>query len=122
VVAPGRPDGTGRACESLASLSDLPVTNTQITSATVVGATATLPEHCRINGIINQRVSPIDACPYGDGFEARLPLAADWNGRLMYQGNGGSGGTLPAATRKAGTLRPTLPYSYARTDDANGAH
>ena len=97
IVSPGRPDGAGTMCENLASLTDFPVPNTQITSATVVAATSTLPEHCRVNGIINQRVSPVDACPYGDGFEARLPLAADWNGRLMYQGNGRSGGSfLPA--------------------------
>ena len=120
IVSPGRPKGAGTACEGLASLTDFPVPNTVIMSATVVAATATLPEHCKVNGIINQRVSPIDACPYGDRFEARLPLPADWNSRLMYQGNGGSGGTLPAATGNAGSLSPTLAHNYAVITDDSG--
>jgi hypothetical protein len=120
IVSPGRAPGAGTACENLASLTDFPVPNTVVTSATVVAATATLPEHCRVNGIINQRVSPVDSCPYGDGFEARLPLPADWNGRFMFQGNGGSGGTLPAGTGNAGTLTPTLAHGYAVMTDDSG--
>ena len=120
IVAPGTPQGAGLACASLASLTNFPVPNTVVTSATDVAATATLPEHCKVNGIINQRISPVDSCPYGDGFEARLPLPADWNGRFMFQGNGGSGGTLPAGTGTAGTLSPTLAHGYAVVTDDSG--
>ena len=120
IVAPGTPQGAGLACASLASLTNFPVPNTVVTSATDVTATAALPEHCKVNGIINQRISPVDSCPYGDGFEARLPLPADWNGRFMFQGNGGSGGTLPAGTGTAGTLSPTLAHGYAVVTDDSG--
>ena len=39
IVSPGRPDGTGTMCASLASLTDFPVPNTVITSATLAAAT-----------------------------------------------------------------------------------
>jgi feruloyl esterase len=97
------------ACVSLANLANFPVTPTQITSAqfnpagTVSANGVPLPAHCQIDGIINKRTGS-DGYPYGDGFEVRLPTPADWNGRLMFQGGGGTEGSVPPATGTAGTL------------------
>jgi hypothetical protein len=120
---PGRPSelcGNRRvdpeaACVSLANLTNFPVTPTEITSAkfnpadTMPANGVPLPAHCQIDGIVNKRTS-IDGYPYGDGFEVRLPAPADWNGRFMFQGGGGTEGSVPAATGTAGTLSPTLAH------------
>jgi len=87
------------ACVSLASLTNFPVTPTQITSAqfnpsgTVSANGVPLPGHCQVDGIINQRTGS-DGYPYGDAFEVRLPIPADWNGRFMFQGGGGTEGSI----------------------------
>ena len=44
---------------------------------------------CAVNGIVNSRTG-IDGKHYGIGFEMRLPLS--WNGRFVYQMNGGNDG------------------------------
>src|SRR5262249_38991201 len=113
IVSPGTPQGAGVACESLASLTNFPVPNTVITSATDVASTETLPERCIVNGIVNEHISPVDGCPYGDGFQVQLPLPANWNGRFMFQGGGGSEGAVPTATGSAGTLSPAIAHGYA---------
>ena len=41
------------------------------------------------------RISPVDGQQYQIGFEMRLPL--DWNGRFLYQGNGGTDGNIAQA-------------------------
>jgi hypothetical protein len=97
------------ACASLANLTNFPVTPTQIMTAqfnpagTVSANGVPLPAHCQIDGIINKRTGS-DGYPYGDGFEVRLPTPADWNGRFMFQGGGGTEGSVPPATGSAGTL------------------
>jgi hypothetical protein len=73
IVPPGTTPGKPVACEDLAHLTGFPVPNTQITSAVLNAATATLPAHCRVDGIINARVGS-DGCSYADGFEVRLPM------------------------------------------------
>ena len=91
------------ACVSLANLTNFPVTPTEITSAqfnppdTASANGVPLPAHCQIDGIINKRTGS-DGYPYGDGFEVRLPAPADWNGRFMFQGGGGTEGSVPPAT------------------------
>src|SRR5262244_3556549 len=95
-----RPD-PATACANIANLTDFPVTPTQITlakwnpSGTTTANGVSLPDHCQIQGIINQRIG-VDGFPYGDRFELRLP--AQWNGRLMFQGGGGTEGAVPSAT------------------------
>ena len=61
-------------------------------------ATTTLPERCIVIGYVNRHVSPFDTCTYQNGFQVQLPLPANWNGRFMGQGGGGSEGSIPAAT------------------------
>ena len=49
---------------------------------------------CQLNGIVNSRTG-IDGKHYGIEFEMRLPLS--WNGRFVYQMNGGNDGTVVPA-------------------------
>jgi feruloyl esterase len=93
-------------CASLATLVDFPVKpagsagGTTITLAQLNPATATLPEHCQIQGLLQARTGiagpSATSQAYGTKFEVRLPTL--WNGRYMFQGGGGTEGSLPAAT------------------------
>ncbi|CAM4102217.1 tannase/feruloyl esterase family alpha/beta hydrolase [Acinetobacter pragensis] len=60
--------------------------------------------HCRITGYMYPRISPVDGQSYQIGFEMRLPL--DWNGRFLYQGNGGTDGNIATATGQVGSGGP----------------
>ncbi len=101
-----RATSPGVACSALATLTGFPIKptgsegGTTITLAQLNPATATLPEHCQIQGILRVRtgIASPSATPqsYGTKFEVRLPTA--WNGRYMFQGGGGTEGSLPAAT------------------------
>jgi hypothetical protein len=114
------------ACQKLATLTNHPVTPTQITLAKFNPAGTTsatgvpLPAHCQVQGIINKRVGT-DGYPYGAGFEVRLPTPADWNGRFMFQGGGGTEGAVPPAIGVAGTASPTLAHGWAVASQ-NGGH
>jgi hypothetical protein len=113
-------------CTNLAGLTNFPVMSTRITHAqfnppgipfttailkgiyhmlkdgTKFQTTLWLPGHCQVQGIINERTGT-DGFQYGDMFEVRLPRPADWNGRFMFQGGGGTEGSLPPAMGNAGT-------------------
>lgn len=123
------------SCESLASLTGFPVQpngaigGTTITLARLNPAQTTgtnpLPEHCQIQGILQSRtgVSGPFSTPqaYGTTFEVRLPTV--WNGRYMFQGGGGTEGSLPAATgSQTGTAGfPELRNGWAVASQ-NGGH
>jgi predicted esterase len=113
------------ACAKLATLSNFPVGATQITVAkfNAGGSTSAsgvaLPDHCQVQGIINKRVG-VDGYPYGDSFEVRLPAPADWNGRFMFQGGGGTEGAVPPAVGIAGTLTPSLARGWAVASQDGG--
>jgi hypothetical protein len=123
IVPAGTAPGAGMACANLKSLTNFPVPNTMILSATDTPATATLPERCIVNGIVNAHVSPVDACNYADMFQVQMPVPGGssfggmtypgWNGRLMFQGGGGTEGSVPTATGSAGTLSPAIAHGYA---------
>lgn len=94
------------SCASLASLSGFPIQPTASEGGTVirlaqlVPATATLPEYCHIQGVMQSRTGIAGPSatpqPYATKFEVRLPTL--WNGRYMFQGGGGTEGSLPQAT------------------------
>ena len=94
------PVSPAESCAALASLpaSGFPVPNTVITTAVDTAAGGGLPERCIINGYVNRRVSLVDGCTYQNGFQVQLPLTANWNGRFMFQGGGGTEGSVPTAT------------------------
>lgn len=96
-------------CESLATLVDFPVQATGATEGTTITlarlnpattGSNPLPEHCQIQGMLQKRtgVAGPSRTPqaYGTKFEVRLPTV--WNGRYMFQGGGGTEGSLPNAT------------------------
>ena len=58
------------------------------------GAAAPAPDHCLVRGKINERTG-IDGKPYAIGYEIRLP--ANWNGKFLFEGGGGSDGVLRPA-------------------------
>ena len=105
-------------CTALANLQEFPVDPTRITLTQFNEASATLPAHCRVQGIMEERTG-VRGIPYGTRFEVRLPV--DWNGRFMFQGGGGTQGNLSAATGSAGTLSPTLAKGFAVATE-NGGH
>ena len=99
-LAAATPAALSGNCEALAgTLAAL--ANTRITSATTVAAGTLkvagkdLPEHCLVAGRMHERVSAVDGKAYAIAFEMRLPKA--WNGRFLYQANGGLDGAIPPA-------------------------
>ncbi|MFK7994574.1 MAG: tannase/feruloyl esterase family alpha/beta hydrolase [Granulosicoccus sp.] len=90
--------GTRTVCESL--VGDFSYDSTTITSASIVAAAAADPEYCLVTGQMNERTGPIDGKAYAIKFEMRLP--GDWNGRFLYQGNGGTDGNVAAAIGSIG--------------------
>jgi feruloyl esterase len=103
-------------CTFLASTSStLPIPNSTISSSTIVPSGTvvsnyTLPEHCLVTGVAGAYIGG-DKVSYGTSFEMRLPL--NWNGRFMFQGGGGSEGSVPAAVGVAGSLTPALAQGWA---------
>ena len=105
-------------CDALAA--KLAFANTSFTSVqdvpagTLTIAGKAVPEHCVIEGRMNERVSSVDGKTYAIGFEMRLPLA--WNGRFFYQANGGLHGNVVAATgviSGGGPLNNALDMGFA---------
>jgi Tannase and feruloyl esterase len=100
-LAPAQPTALLGTCEALTgalgALANTVVTGTtSIAAGTLMLAGAPVPAHCRVEGHMFERVSPVDAKTYRINFEMRLPLA--WNGRFWHQGNGGIDGAVVAAT------------------------
>jgi len=113
------------SCAALAGLptSAFPVPNTVITSAVDTPASGSLPERCIVNGYVNNHISPFDQCQYQNVFQVQLPLPANWNGRFMFQGGGGTEGSVPAATGTIGgtTGITEISNGYAVASQ-NGGH
>ena len=65
--------------------------------------TLQVPEHCEISGVAQERVAA-DGQHYAIRFHVRLPL--EWNGRLFFQGGGGSNGVAGDAL---GAYSPAAP-------------
>ncbi|MDQ0570885.1 putative esterase [Variovorax paradoxus] len=109
-VSEARP-GTLQSCTDLASKAAFG--GTVYTSASTVaagtlvvaGASTPAPEHCLVQGQMNQRTSSVDGKTYAIGFEMRLPV--NWNGRFFYQANGGLDGNVGRATGGIGGGAPT---------------
>lgn len=95
------------ACGDLASFT---FEKTVISSVTVAAAGAVkvagkdIAAHCVVTGKMNQRVSAVDGQTYAIGFEMRLPLS--WSGRFLYQGNGGTDGSVSSAIGSVGSGGP----------------
>ena len=101
-LAPASAGVVSGTCADVATrITSLP--NTSITAVTTVATggltlasgTVSIDEHCRVQGSMFTRVSPVDGQTYAIGFEMRLPK--NWNGRFFHQGNGGLDGSVGTA-------------------------
>ena len=102
-MAADRPALSAEACQALAH-AVFPDPTTIIGSATLLaagpigapgpfGPPPSAPAHCRIVGKMQERKGA-NGQTYAVGFQVRLP--ANWNGRLFYEGGGGTDGSLGA--------------------------
>jgi pimeloyl-ACP methyl ester carboxylesterase len=93
-----------------AALGGFAFASTTITAASEVAAGVLkvagqdIGTHCLVTGKMNERVSAVDGKTYAIGFEMRLPIA--WNGRYLYQGNGGTDGNIAQAVGAVGSGGP----------------
>ncbi len=96
--------GTLAQCSTLAASFQHPGTRLTELSLEPAGklsvAGAPVGEHCLVKGLMHERTSPVDGQAYAIGFEMRLP--AQWNGRFLYQANGGLDGFVTPATGPVG--------------------
>jgi hypothetical protein len=99
------PVSAGGSCANLANFSDPSVQITETSEIAAgplgdgVGRAASvdiqqLPAHCLVRGVIDKRTG-IGGKPYGMQFEMRLPQ--EWNGRFLFQGGGGTNGSVAPA-------------------------
>ena len=115
---------TSTKCADLTNFK-IPGATMVITKATVVPASssaaaataetsatsATIPSHCRVEGMINERTGA-DGRTYGIGFELALPN--NWNNRFLFQGGGGYNGSVrpPMGAAAAGDV-PGIARGFA---------
>jgi Tannase and feruloyl esterase len=115
---------TSTKCSDLTNFK-IPGATMVITKATVVPASssaaaataetsatsATIPSHCRVEGMINERTGA-DGRTYGIGFELALP--SNWNNRFLFQGGGGYNGSVrpPVGAAAAGDV-PGIARGFA---------
>ena len=118
-------------CEEMAEFT-LPPYNIVINEARTVpegplspgpfgaGYQGLIPEHCRVDGEIDQRVGR-DGKPYAIGFAVAMP--ANWNGRFLFQGGGGLNGTVanPVGLQSAGAPALARGFAVVSTDSGHKA-
>lgn len=78
--------------------------------------TPPLPAHCEVKGILQERTGA-DGEPYAIRFHLRLPQS--WNGRMVFEGGGGTDGNLGAAIGVLGMRSPpaiAAGYAVVSTD------
>jgi feruloyl esterase len=68
--------------------------NVQISRSDLIANDVQYPAYCLVQGKVNERKG-LDGKTYAIGFELRLPTA--WNGRFLYQANGGNDGVVVPA-------------------------
>ena len=126
----------GQKLDSCAELARLQLSGVEITKAELIAAGKTipppypgapsigpLPEHCRVDGVINRRKG-VDGQEFGIGFAIALPDQGAWNGDFMMQGGGGGNGFVayPTGASYAGD-QPGLSrgFAVASTDTGHKA-
>lgn len=117
-LGPARP-GTLVQCTALAGFQHAETTFTAVQllpAGSLTQSGQPVDAHCRVTGEMQARRSPVDGQRYAIGFELRLPR--DWNGRFLYQANGGTDGFVVTADGGAslgsgGLLRNALQMGFA---------
>jgi hypothetical protein len=85
------------------------------------GPRATLPAHCRVDGVLDQRTGR-NGKPYAIGFAIALPV--NWNGRFFFQGGGGLNGAVNAplgAQYSGGSSALAQGFAVVSTDSGHKA-
>lgn len=98
-----RPVVTGPPVDCNQLAARFSASGTRITATEMVPAGLTVPNmaqaypmpaHCKVSGSMHERTG-VDGKPYAIGFEMRLPV--NWNGRFLFQVNGGNDGVVVPA-------------------------
>ncbi len=115
-LAPANP-GTLLACESLATSVTAPglviASAARVAAGGLTVANQPVGAHCVVTAKLGERVSTVDGQTYAIRFEMRLPQ--EWNGRYLYQANGGLDGNVSPATGAfgGGPLNHALRQGFA---------
>jgi feruloyl esterase len=119
-AAPAGGAGTTQRCASLAELMNgkWPDPTARVLESvwrpagskvkTMMGPPSSLPEHCELNAVMHERVGA-DGQHYAIHFHLRLP--GQWNGRLFFEGGGGTEGDLGTSI---GFIQPGVPPAIAQ--------
>lgn len=110
---------TQPVCEALSGRTIAWATDAaRIVSAASVAATADLPAHCDLSGIMHERQGRFGQS-YAIRFHMRLPR--DWNDRMVFQGGGGSNGDIGDALGHVSSAGPVaLAMGYAVISQDSG--
>jgi feruloyl esterase len=106
-----------KACEALATsfrAPDLALTGAApVAEGALKVAGAAIAAHCLVSGTLAERVGAVDGKTYAIRFEMRLPNR--WNGRFLYQANGGLDGNVAPAlgAHGGGPLTNALHKGFA---------
>ncbi|MBV9135410.1 MAG: tannase/feruloyl esterase family alpha/beta hydrolase [Chloroflexi bacterium] len=87
---------------------DIPDAATEISSASLVAATAETPEYCDVQGVIAPQI----------GFELKLPTTT-YEGRYMQMGCGGECGRIGSPAFPSCDLQPGGNFAVAATNDGH---
>ncbi|MFC6152127.1 tannase/feruloyl esterase family alpha/beta hydrolase [Nocardioides yefusunii] len=87
VATPATTTLSSDACVALLSHEDPSVSGARITSAEIITAAGTMPEHCRVTGTVTNKAGGLAT------FRVNLPTAGH-DGRMYFRGCGGSCGSL----------------------------
>ena len=98
---------------TLAALQALAPADTTLTAVTLVPATTTLPEYCRVDGYVT---TPGEHGEPDNQVNLQVGLPTAWNHKFYFQGCGGRCGSLVALD--AGLVRG---YASATTDTGHQA-
>lgn len=83
-----------------------------------MGPPITLPAHCELTGVMQERVG-VDGQHYAIHFRLRLPM--HWNGKLFFEGGGGTEGDLGSAIGQiAPGVAPAIAQGYAVVSEDSG--
>ena len=79
----------GESSDPCKDLTGLPLIDLFISSSQRVSASADIPAHCQVEGVIETEIQ----------FELLLPKPSEWNGRFLMGGGGGFVGTVQNQAR-----------------------
>jgi hypothetical protein len=94
------------------------ITKAETIPASAPGTSASVPAHCQVDGMINERTGA-GAKTYGIGFAVALP--DNWNNRFLFQGGGGYNGSVrPPLGGAAAGDNPGLARGFAVASTDSG--